>query len=207
MMSIFEDRHLPEVISSQLANKPLKPAPDPWPEDFFDSPPRPAAVLMPLIRETDGWHLLFIRRSEHEKDRHSGEVAFPGGHIDPHDEGARGAALREAEEEIGLAPENVQILGSLDSYRTISNYAVTAVVGRILRPFVPRPDPREVQHVFTIPLEWLADPENRELRPRDLPAIKPGIDILYYRRYENELLWGITARLVEALVSEIGKLS
>ena len=71
MKSIFEDRHLPEVISSQLANKPLKPAPDPWPEDFFDSPPRPAAVLMPLIRETDGWHLLFVRRSEHEKDRHS----------------------------------------------------------------------------------------------------------------------------------------
>ena len=201
---VFTDPAFPEMLRRRLAHTPFPVEQEAWPGDFFDKPPRRAAVLIPLVQRDDDWHLLFIRRALNDNDRHSGQVAFPGGHVDGGDPGPESAALREAEEEIGLPRRNVELLGRLGTCRTITNFHVTPVIGLIRRPFSPIPDPREVAHVFSIPLSWLSDPANLERRNRQLPG-KHGtvIDVLYYREYQGELLWGVTARLVAALVSGI----
>jgi 8-oxo-dGTP pyrophosphatase MutT (NUDIX family) len=194
---------LPLAVGRSLADVPAVPEPEPFPAGFFHGPPCPAAVLMPLVYDRRRWHLLFIRRTEHAGDRHSGQVAFPGGHVDATDASHEAAALREAEEEIGLRPDNVLLLGRLGFYHTVSNFQVTPVVGQVRNTFEPLPDPREVDHVFYVPLDWLADPANLERRPRRLPGTDIWFDVLYYRPYEGELLWGVTARLVSALVERI----
>jgi 8-oxo-dGTP pyrophosphatase MutT (NUDIX family) len=150
-------------ISRRLAH----PAPLPEPEWALPEthPPKPAAVLLPLFRHKARWHLLFIRRARNRNDRHSGEVAFPGGRIEPEDANARQAAIREANEEIGLAGEAVALLGHMPEYRTSSNFAVNPVVGEIDWPARLRPDPAEVARIFSIPLDWLARPEHHEIRP------------------------------------------
>lgn len=202
MKRILHRKDLPDLIRDCLA-EPVRASAEAFPEGFFKKPPKPAAVLMPLLREDDEWRLLFIRRAENDRDRHSGQVAFPGGrieHIDPSDEAA---ALREADEEIGLPPERVNLLGRLGQYRTVSNFQVTPVVGEVVDPFDPVPDPSEVERVFSIPLDWLADPENLERRTRRLPDTDAEIDVLYYRPYDGELLWGVTARLVESFINRI----
>ena len=201
---LLTDPAFPDILRRRLAHGPFPVEQEPWPGDFFDEPPRRAAVLIPLVRQEEDWHLLFIRRARNDNDRHSGQVAFPGGQLDGSDPGPESAALREAEEEIGLPRHNVDLLGRLGTCRTITNFHVTPVVGRIRQPFAPVPDPREVAHVFTIPLPWLADPANVERRDR-LIAGRNGaaIDVLYFRQYRGELLWGVTARLVAALVAGI----
>ena len=195
---------LPLRVHRSLATRPrAAPEPEPFPAGFFGVPPRPAAVLLPLLRQDKQWHLLFIRRTEHAADRHSGQVAFPGGQVDPADASHEGTALREAEEESGLRPENVLLLGRLGVYHTVSNFAVTPVVAQIRNAFEPVPDPREVQRVFSIPLDWFANPVNLDRRARQLPGSDVWIDVLYFRPYRGELVWGVTARLVSALVDRI----
>lgn len=200
---LFTDGGLTEILRRRLARSGFPVEDDLYPRDFFDAPPRPAAVLMPLLMQNDGWHLIFIRRARNHKDRHSGQVAFPGGHVETLDHSEEAAALREAEEEIGLSPGNVDLLGRMGSYRTISNFSVTPILGWVHSHFAPQPDPSEVEHVFSIPLRWLADPANLNRRSRALPGTDATIDVLYFRDYEGELLWGITARLVAALIEGI----
>ncbi|OOY59499.1 NUDIX hydrolase [Solemya velum gill symbiont] len=197
---MFDRDDLPQRLSHRLTQADVTPLQENFPGDFFNSPPKAAAVLMPLVRKDDGWHFLFIRRSLHDKDKHSGQVAFPGGQVDPGDRDSHATALREAHEEIGLQSNAVDVLGSLNSYRTISNFEVTGVVAQVTSAFTASPDPREVDRVFTIPLEWLANPDNLERRPRLLHGMQQQTDVLYYRRYDNELLWGVTARLVDSVI-------
>jgi 8-oxo-dGTP pyrophosphatase MutT (NUDIX family) len=147
-----------------------------------------------MLRLNEEWHLLYILRSRVEGDMHSAQVAFPGGRLDPGETKAEQAALREANEEIGLQPEGVSLLGNLEEFITISDYKVTPVVGVIPWPFEMHPDPREVQRVFTIPLGWLADPTNREVRQRVAPGGQ-ALDVVYFKEYDRELLWGVTARI------------
>ena len=199
---MFDHEALPDFVMQSLGSTRLKPEEqESFPENFFTSPPKPAAVLMPLIQKDDGWHLLFIRRTEHEDDRHSGQVAFPGGHVDATDSTIHSAALREAHEEIGLPPDKVRLLGDLESYRTITNFEVTGVVGHVTEEFKLQPDPLEVDRIFSIPLQWLAHPDHLERRPRLLPGLEKKMDVLYYQRYDDELLWGITARLVHSFMT------
>ena len=114
-------------------------------------------MLIPLLRQADEWHVLFIRRSKNEKDRHSGQVAFPGGSCDPSDNGAIDTALRETREEVGIRRDKIRVVGVLPDYETISYFRVTPVVGLLQWPCTMKLQDSEVARAFTIPLDWLLD--------------------------------------------------
>jgi 8-oxo-dGTP pyrophosphatase MutT (NUDIX family) len=146
--------------------------------------------------------VLFIRRVVNERDRHSGQVAFPGGRRDAADRDAVATALREADEEIGLAPDALEILLTLDDYTTSSLYRVSPVVARVPWPYDYRAQPSEVDRIFSIPVAWLADPSNLSPRQRQ---VKRGGDVvetavLYFDQYDGEVLWGASARIAVALL-------
>ena len=162
--------------------------------------PRPAAVLLPLFRERGQWRLLFIRRALNDLDRHSGEVAFPGGRIEPGDPHPTNAALREAHEEIGLESDRVELLGQLPAFRTSSNFQVTPVVGSIPWPLALHPDQKEVARIFSIPLVWLAEPQNHQVRPWVPPGKAAPRPVAFFQRYDGERLWGVSARITLSLV-------
>lgn len=163
------------------------------------SPPTPAAVLMPLIRKADSWELLLTRRTETLLE-HSGQVAFPGGRCDPDDKGPEEAALREAREEIGILQKDVNILGRLSRFLTVTNYLVHPVIGVIPWPYPLVISEIEVSRVFTIPLKWLADPENHHLRQRELPDSQGKLTSIYFREFNGEVLWGASARFTLRLM-------
>jgi 8-oxo-dGTP pyrophosphatase MutT (NUDIX family) len=183
-----------ERIRSLLAERHANPLVNPLRESISEIEPRPAAVLIPLLRIKGRWQVLYILRSVVEGDMHSGQVAFPGGALDPGETNPEQAALRETNEEIGLEANSVKLLGRLEEFVTISNYSVTPVIGSIPWPLEFRLTPSEVQRAFTIPLAWLADPDNREFRDRVAPNGK-SLLVVYFKEYEKELLWGVTARI------------
>jgi 8-oxo-dGTP pyrophosphatase MutT (NUDIX family) len=176
----------------------------PYPLEFNQQSKQPAAVLIPFLRQGNEWHLLFIRRTLHEHDRHSGQVAFPGGRCDSDETKAESAALREASEEIGINPQDVQILGKLRDMLTITNYRVTPVVGIIPWPYELVPQPEEVSRIFTIPLHWVADPTHREVRQRDIRIFGKLIPVIYFKPYDGETLWGASARMTMLLLEALG---
>jgi len=186
----LSEEHIRHLLASQVVD----PAVGPLRETISEEPPQPAAVLVPMLRQDDEWRLLFILRAKVPGDRHSAQVAFPGGRLDPGETRAEQAALREAQEEIGLDSAGVRLLGQLEDFTTISNYQVTPVVGVIPWPTELRPDPREVQRAFTIPLAWLADAANREERQRVAPDGQT-LKVVYFKQYDKEVLWGVTARI------------
>lgn len=177
----------------------------PYPKDLLKGEPRPAAVLIPFLRTKDTWHILFIRRSENADDRHSGQVAFPGGGANPNDTDSESTALREAYEEIGLKPADVQILGHLTPFITITNYRVVPVVGKMPWPYPLHLQQSEVSKAFTIPLNWLADPANHEEHPRSLPPPFGSIPVIYFKPYQGEVLWGASARIILTLLDILFK--
>ncbi len=130
---------------------------------LFDTPPRPAAVLVPIVDHRDGPAVLLTRRTEHLSD-HAGQIAFPGGRVEPADESVVHTALRETDEEIGLAPARVEVIGTLPDYLTGTGYRIAPVVGLIEPGFTLRLDPFEVAEVFEVPLAFLMDPANHERR-------------------------------------------
>jgi 8-oxo-dGTP pyrophosphatase MutT (NUDIX family) len=164
----------------------------------------PAAVLVPLYQDADRWHVLFTRRTE-SVDSHRGQVSFPGGRIEVDDAGPEAAALREAQEEIGLSPDTVDVLGTLDSLLTVTQFLVTPVVGVIPWPSSLRLNREEVAVAFGVDLDWLADPANLEVRQRQLIAPGPSVPVYYYRPYENEVIWGATARIMLDLLDALGR--
>ena len=150
-------------------------------------------MLLPMFRHLDAWHLLFIRRSEHDADRHSGQVAFPGGRQEPEDADSTATALREVQEEIGLDPAQVALLGALRPLHTVSNYLITPVVGEIPWPLDLTLDPVEVARVFSIPVAWLADPDNRRVRTWPSPDHPEAREVVFFDEFDRELLWGVSA--------------
>ena len=154
----------------------------------------PAAVLIPLYREGGDWKLLFTRRTE-SVDTHAGQVSFPGGQIEESDDSVVATALREAQEEVGLDPADVEPLGQLNPLLTVSQFLVTPVVGVIPWPYPLETNPTEVARTFGVPIRWLADPDNLETQERE-PLI-PGrsIQVYYFKDFEGETIWGVTARI------------
>jgi len=170
--------------------------------EMFSGPPRPAAVLIPFVRIEDAWHLLFTRRTDHLPE-HSGQVAFPGGRSEPQDATPEQTALREAEEETGIQAGDVRILGRLQEFITITNYRVTPIVGAIPWPYALRLQGEEVSRAFTIPLSWLADEANHEERERQLFNPQMHAKVIYFKVYDGELLWGVSARFTMALLEAL----
>jgi 8-oxo-dGTP pyrophosphatase MutT (NUDIX family) len=164
---------------------------------------RPAAVLVPLYEKGGEWHLLFTRRTDHV-DEHKGQVSFPGGKIDPEDESPEHAALREAEEEIGLKRGDVKVIGRLDDLITVTQWRITPIVGVIPHPYEFVINPHECSAVFGAPLKWLADPENLETQYRRPPVSGPPVPVYYYREYEGHVIWGATARMVRMFLGLLG---
>lgn len=151
-----------------------------------------AAVLVGLVPRTGGTTVLLTRRTEALRN-HGGQVSFPGGRVEATDDGAIGAALREAEEEIGVAAAQVTLLGLLDPLATITGFRIVPVVGLIDPAYVARPDPAEVAEVFEVALEFLLDPGNlatHSLLYRGLPR-----DVLEFR-YPPQRIWGATASIL-----------
>ena len=193
-------------ISDRLdkAYKPeIKPE-SPYPDSLLDTDPTPAAVLIPIYQRENDWHLLFIRRTVTSQDRHSGQVAFPGGRCDPKDTDAKDAALREAKEEVGLDSKDVRILGRTRELLTITNYHISPYVGMIPWPYNFTPQKNEVDRIFSIPLRWLAAIGNRKVHQHRLNKNSIGIPVIYFDAFDGEILWGASARITIILLEALG---
>lgn len=154
--------------------------------------PTPAAVLVPLVNRPQGLTVLFTERSRNLPD-HPGQISFPGGRVEPEDMNAGSAALREAEEEVGLPRERVTLLGRLAEYETVTGYRVTPVVGWVEPPFEIKPDPVEVADVFEVPLPFLLEPANQQRHFRMVGNVRRDY---YAIPYGDRFIWGATAAML-----------
>ncbi len=152
----------------------------------------PAAVLVPLIERREGMTVLLTRRTDRLK-RHPGQVAFPGGRAHEDDATPERTALREAEEEIGLAPDRVELIGRLNVRYTGTGFRVTPVVGLIVPPVALRADPSEVAHIFEVPLADVLDPAKHRLEVQVREGRERAFHVL---EHPEQYIWGLTARLL-----------
>jgi mutator protein MutT len=156
---------------------------------------RRACVLIPLIRNAGGWSILFTRRAENLA-AHSGQIAFPGGAVEA-GESLEEAAMREAEEEVGIPTRHVEIIGRLDDVITHSGFLVAPFAGVIHEPIDYVMQEAEVVEIFEVPIEALLDVRNPEVRyvpfrDRRYPA--------YFYRYREYEIWGLTGRMLKAFL-------
>jgi 8-oxo-dGTP pyrophosphatase MutT (NUDIX family) len=162
-----------------------------------------AAVLVPLVDHPTGLTVLLTQRTAHLSD-HAGQISFPGGRIEPSDAHPVAAALREAEEEVGLPASHVDIVGRLDTYVTGTGFEIVPVVALVRSPYPLRPDPFEVAEVFEVPLDFLVDPANLQRGSREW---KGTTRCFFALPYENRYIWGATAgmlvNLAEVLAPEL----
>ncbi|WP_072746953.1 CoA pyrophosphatase [Oceanicella actignis] len=163
---------------------------------------RPAAVLCPLVRRPQGLHVILTRRADHLR-HHPGQVAFPGGKVEPNDPSPAAAALREAQEEIGLDPAMVELLGAIDGHETVTGFLVTPWLGLVDPAFSPRPDPSEVAEVFEVPLDWLMDPANHARGWREWNGQRRWY---YEMPWRGRRIWGATARMLVGLSARLAAL-
>jgi 8-oxo-dGTP pyrophosphatase MutT (NUDIX family) len=173
-------RNSPELIGSDVLE-----------EEMEGDTITPAAVLVAVIDRLEPTVILTLRPETMRK--HPGQVSFPGGRIDPGDDGPVAAALREAEEEIGLPPSAVEVIGLADPYRTVTGFEVIPVLG-IIPPNLPlSPHPGEVAAVFEAPLRYLLDPAHQRVRH----AVWRGRERTYYEiEWEDRRIWGATAAMI-----------
>ena len=161
----------------------------------------PAAVLIALVARPDGPHVILTERAGHLRD-HAAEISLPGGRLEPQDAGSpEAAALREAFEEIGLRGGQIEILGSLRPYDTISGFRVHPVVGWIEPPVTLRSDPLEVADVFEVPLAFLTDPAHHH---RDSLVVEGITRSFYVLPYPGRYIWGATAGILVDFARHLG---
>lgn len=156
--------------------------------------PKPAAVLVPIVQRGDELSVILTRRTA-DLSTHAGQIAFPGGRCDD-GETSLAAALREAQEETGLASSFIEPLGFLDGYLTVTGYMVAPVVALVRDGFVLAPAPREVDEVFEVPFAFLMNAQNRETHARDWQGHKRKY---YAYPYGDRYIWGATAGMIKNL--------
>ena len=157
-----------------------------------DRPLKPAAVLVGLVERDEGMTLLLTRRTDH-LEHHPGQVSFPGGHVEPDDKNAVATALRETEEEVGITPHHIDIVGRLDTYVTRTGFEVVPIVAMIRPTFQLAPDPHEVAEVFEVPLSFLMNPVNHHRHAREFEG---GKRYFYAMPYRDYFIWGATAGMI-----------
>lgn len=153
---------------------------------------RPAAVLVPVVRRNSGLTILLTQRTDHLHD-HAGQISFPGGRAEEHDESAAATALRETFEEIGLETSLVEVIGTLAQYTTVTGYRVTPVVGLVEPPPALFLDAFEVAEAFEVPLAFFLDPANHQ---RNTMQMQGRTRQYYAMPYENRYIWGATAGML-----------
>jgi 8-oxo-dGTP pyrophosphatase MutT (NUDIX family) len=159
---------------------------------------RPAAVLVPIIDRSEPTVLLTLRTAELAS--HAGQVAFPGGKIDPADASPVAAALREAREETGLAPTLIEPIGYLDLYLTFSGFRILPTVARVKPDFTLALNPQEVTETFEVPLRFVMTPANHQRKTRDWNGFARDY---YAIPYQNRYIWGITAGILRNLYERV----
>lgn len=156
---------------------------------------RKAAVLLPLIQLEGELQLILTKRPMHLR-AHPGQISFPGGKIEAFDAGAVSAALREAHEEIGLLPQNVDVIGTFPAHNTFTGFEITPVIGLIKQPFELKLDPGEVADCFSVPLSFLVDGRNRQQKRILRQGRYYAIHVIVY---QNHFIWGATAAIIDLL--------
>ncbi len=195
IFDIFASTRIPADVPGDAAAA-LQPAIlDAW----FKTPFRPAGVLIGLTEKRGELHMLLTERT-HSVTDHPGQVAFPGGVAESCDSTLENTALREAEEEIGLAPRQVTVAGYLAAQPIITGYAVLPVVGFYDPTFTARCDPREVAGVFEVPLNFLLNENNRIPANRE----RNGITLKMYEfHFQGHRIWGATALMIGQFIAQL----
>ena len=165
-------------------------------QKHFPANPVPAAVLVPFVIRPEGLTILLTQRAS-QLAKHAAQVAFPGGRLEESDPDVASAALREAQEEIGLDPARVRVFGYLPDHLVISGYRVTPVLSIVEPPFAIEPNPAEVESVFEVPAEYIFDERNHKARLR---RIADEDMLLYDIPWQGLSIWGATAGMLLTLV-------
>jgi len=197
---------LPLDVLTPAALRAAFASPRPWQPEASDearkpvlrkgaSGPVPASVLMPIVVRDSGLAMLLTERTAHLTD-HAGQVSFPGGGAEPADADAVATALRETEEEIGLAREHVEVLGRLPDYPTVTGFIVAPVVGLVHPPFELTLYDYEVAEAFEVPLAYLMDPANQRMHEVSTPQ---GTRRFLSMPYDGHFTWGATAWMLRNL--------
>lgn len=201
------DAHLPPVANERLSARALRErfaSPPVWQPEvlaerrLFARTPAHASVLVPLVQRPQGLTVLLTQRTEHLSD-HPGQVSFPGGRAEPEDADAVDTALREAEEEVGLARRHVEIIGELPLYKTVTAFMVTPVVALLQPPFELRPDPSEVAEIFEVPLAFLMRPAHHQRHALEFEGERREFFSMPWRppgRPQPYFIWGATAAML-----------
>jgi 8-oxo-dGTP pyrophosphatase MutT (NUDIX family) len=165
---------------------------------ILEEPPVPAAVLVPIILRADP-ALLLTKRTSHLK-KHAGQVSFPGGRIDLGDAHAEAAALREAQEEIGLDPADVEVVGRMDDYVTGTGYIITPILGLLPPGLSYVPSPHEVEKVFEFPFSVLLDPGAPKRQKQHVRGVWREYWVWPHPEY---FIWGATAAIMHHLAGKL----
>jgi len=159
----------------------------------------PASVLVPIVAREESLTVLLTRRTAHLR-AHSGQISFPGGRVEPQDAGPAATALRETQEEIGLTPDRIELIGTLSEYHTRTGYRITPIVGVVAPPFSLQADAQEVDAVFEVPLSFLLDPRNHQRHEREFE----GRMVSYFAMpYGEHYIWGATAAMLVNLYRQL----
>lgn len=198
-------RHLKERLDFAAEAQPVRETgdhvlnPDVGPYAFWKGPPRDAAVLIGIRNTVSGPSVVLTQRTGH-LNSHAGQVAFPGGKIDPGDKGPVEAALREANEEIGLDPALARPLGHLAPYLTGSGFRVFPIVAAVSEPVRFVPNPNEVEDVFEVPFDFLMDPANHQKQSREWQGKRR---YFYAMPFAGRYIWGVTAGIIRSLYDTV----
>jgi 8-oxo-dGTP pyrophosphatase MutT (NUDIX family) len=204
------DAHLPPVPAERLEADWLRRhfaathdwAPE-WPGDGArfntDRTPAAASVLVPLVQRPEGLQVLLTRRTAHLRD-HAGQISFPGGRAEEQDADHAATALREAQEEVGLGPAQVEVIGALPAYTTVTSFVVTPVVALVAPPFELALDAFEVEEAFEVPLAFLMTPAHHQRHEWELAGVRRRfLSMPWQGAGRDYFIWGATAAMLRNL--------